>query len=89
MPRIPETVVMMLGTWKAGAVYVPIFTGFGPDAIDFRLGHSGAKVLCTHWDYRSRIPTGPRRTAILTVEGPGGFADGDTGFAATMVATTG
>jgi acetyl-CoA synthetase len=72
LPRIPETVVVMLGTWKAGAVYVPIFTGFGPDAIAFRLRHSGAKILCTHSEYRSRIPSEPT-IATLTVEGSGGF----------------
>ena len=29
--------IAMIGTWKAGAVYVPIFTGFGPDAIEYRV----------------------------------------------------
>ena len=40
LPRVPETLVVMLGTWKAGAIYVPIFTGFGPDAIAYRMAHS-------------------------------------------------
>ena len=84
LPRIPETVVVMLGTWKAGAVYVPIFTGFGSDAIDFRLRHSGAKVLCTHSEYRSRISSPPSTTAIVTVDDSGALADGDTGFAAAV-----
>jgi acetyl-CoA synthetase len=84
LPRIPETVVVMLGTWKAGAVYVPIFTGFGPDAIDFRLRDSGAKVLCTHSEYRSRIPTGSTTTAIVTVEGVGALGASDIGFAAAV-----
>lgn len=48
LPRVPETLVVMLGAWKAGAIYVPIFTGFGPDAIAYRMAHSRAKVLCTH-----------------------------------------
>ena len=37
----------MLGAWKAGAVYVPIFTGFGADAVAFRVRHSGAQMLVT------------------------------------------
>ena len=41
LPRIPEMLIAMIGTWKAGAVYVPIFTGFGPDAVEFRVRHSG------------------------------------------------
>jgi acetyl-CoA synthetase len=85
LPRIPETLSVMLGTWKAGAVYVPIFTGFGPDAIEFRLRDSGAKVLCTQWEYRSRIPAPPPGLiAIVTVEGPGPRAGGDVSFAAAM-----
>ena len=65
----------MLGTWKAGAVYVPIFTGFGPDAIAFRVGHSRAKVLCTHREYRDRVP--PLAVRVVTV---GGMADADLAF---------
>ena len=81
LPRVPETIAIMLGTWKAGGVYVPIFTGFGPDAIEFRLRDSGARVLCTHWEYRSRVPAclqdGP---AILTISGTQERAPGDTDF---------
>ena len=81
LPRVPETIAIMLGTWKAGAVYVPIFTGFGADAIAFRLRDSGAKVLCTHGDYRSRVPAlGPGGPAFLTISGPGVRAAGDTDF---------
>jgi acetyl-CoA synthetase len=60
----------MLGTWKIGAVYVPIFTGFGADAVGFRMKHSGAKVLCTHHEHRDRVPPLSSGTTIVTV-GPG------------------
>ena len=81
LPRVPETIAVMLGTWKAGGVYVPIFTGFGPDAIEFRLRDSGAKVLCTHWEYRSRVPAPlPGGPAILTIFGSEAPAAGDTDF---------
>ena len=56
LPRIPETIAIMIGTWKAGGVYVPIFSGFGRDAIDFRIKHCGAEVVCTHAQYRSKLP---------------------------------
>ena len=59
----------MIGTWKVGAVYVPIFTGFGPDAIEFRVRHSGARVLVTQWEQRARLPgrsrTGSRSSRWL------------------------
>ncbi len=51
MPRVPETVIAMLGIWRAGAIYVPIFSAFGADAIRMRLQDSGAKLLLTHTDY--------------------------------------
>jgi acetyl-CoA synthetase len=81
LPRVPETLAIMLGTWKAGAVYVPIFTGFGPDAIAFRVQNSGARVLCTHADYRDRVPPLPAETRIVVV---GGGAGGDVTFDAAV-----
>jgi len=80
LPRVPETIAIMLGTWKAGGVYVPIFTGFGPDAIEFRLRDSGARVLCTHWEHRSRLPAPPDGLTLLTISGTEKPAAGDTDF---------
>ena len=79
MPRVPETLIAMVGTWKAGAVYVPIFTGFGPDAVAYRMGHSGARVVCTHWEHRARVPAldGVR---IVTVTRPGESEPDGVGF---------
>jgi acetyl-CoA synthetase len=80
LPRIPETLVVMVGTWKLGAVYVPIFTGFGAGAIAYRIRASGAKVLCTQWEYRDRIPALPPSTTIVTVAGSGSARRGDVDF---------
>jgi acetyl-CoA synthetase len=88
MPRVPETLAVMLGTWKAGAVYVPIFTGFGPDAIGFRVGHSGARVLCTHEDYRARVPAPlGGGAAVVTVARAHGAGAGVPSVAAAPAAT--
>src|SRR5262250_3163096 len=85
LPRVPETIAIMLGTWRAGGVYVPIFTGFGSDAIEFRLRDSGARVLCTHWEYRAKIPAlAPGGPAVLTISGTGSCAAGDVGFHAAI-----
>lgn len=83
LPRIPETLVTMLGTWKAGAVYVPIFTGFGPDGIAFRVRDSGARVLCTQAEYRVRVPDMPPGIRIVTV---GEAPTGDLEFGKAMSA---
>ena len=56
LPRVPETLIAMLGCFKAGAVYVPVFTAFGPDAIRFRVSDSGAKAIVTHHSVRDRLP---------------------------------
>jgi acetyl-CoA synthetase len=71
LPRVPETIAVMIGAWKAGAVYVPVFTGFGPDAIGFRLRDCGAKVVCTHHDYRTRVPE-MEDIIVVTIAGAGG-----------------
>ena len=85
LPRVPETIAIMLGTWRAGGVYVPIFTGFGSDAIEFRLQDSGARVLCTHWEYRAKIPAlTPGGPAILTISRTGSPAAGDADFLAAI-----
>jgi acetyl-CoA synthetase len=81
LPRIPEMLIAMIGAWKAGAVYVPIFTGFGPDAIEFRARHSGARVLVTQWEQRGRLPTPlPDGVTVVTVTGPAAGLPGDVDF---------
>ena len=81
MPRVPEMLIAMIGAWKAGAVYVPIFTGFGRDAIEFRVRHSGAVALCTHHEHRGRLPaTLPEATRIITVAEEGPATAGDVDF---------
>ena len=79
LPRVPETVAIMIGVWKAGAIYVPIFTGFGPDAIRFRLRNCEAKVAFTHHEYRERL-AGAGDVVIITIAGAGGVTNGDISF---------
>ncbi len=47
LPQAPETALAHLATYKLGAIAVPLFTLFGPDALEFRLRDSGAKALVT------------------------------------------
>ena len=47
MPMCGEIVVALMACSKVGAVWVPIFSGFGPDAVAARLSDAGAKVLIT------------------------------------------
>lgn len=45
--RLPELYVAALGTVKAGCVYTPLFSAFGPDPIAQRLAIGRVKVLVT------------------------------------------
>ena len=47
MPMAIETVAAVMACSKIGAVWVPIFSGFGPDAVASRLADAGAAVLIT------------------------------------------
>jgi acetyl-CoA synthetase len=55
LPRTPELLVIILGTWRAGAVYQPLFTAFGPKAIEHRLNTSGAKLVVTNHSNRPKL----------------------------------
>ncbi|MFW6074121.1 MAG: AMP-binding protein, partial [Chloroflexota bacterium] len=47
MPMLPETAIAMLACGKIGAVFVPIFSGFGADAVRQRLVDAKATILIT------------------------------------------
>lgn len=47
MPMVAETVVSMLAVAKIGAIYSPVFSGYGADAVATRLNAAEAKMLIT------------------------------------------
>ncbi|HET7091716.1 MAG TPA: AMP-binding protein [Anaerolineae bacterium] len=47
MPMTPEIVVALLAIVKIGGVFLPLFSGFGAQAIASRLADAGAKALFT------------------------------------------
>jgi len=47
LPKCPEIIISALSIWYLGAVYIPLFTAFGPDAIDYRLLNSNCNVIIT------------------------------------------
>ncbi|HYI25591.1 MAG TPA: AMP-binding protein, partial [Thermomicrobiales bacterium] len=47
LPMLPETVAVTLACGKLGAVYVPLFSGYGEEAIVSRLADCDATVLVT------------------------------------------
>ncbi len=47
LPQGPEALLVHLACYRLGVIAVPLFALFGPEALAFRLGDSGAKALVT------------------------------------------
>lgn len=47
LPQSPETAIAHIAAYKAGMIAVPLFALFGEDALEYRLGDSGARALIT------------------------------------------
>ena len=47
MPMIPETVAALFGVMKVGAIFLPLFSGYGAPAVIDRLHDAEAKALIT------------------------------------------
>jgi len=47
LPMLPETVAAVLACGKVGAIYTPLFSGFGEEAIASRLRDCDARLLIT------------------------------------------
>jgi acetyl-CoA synthetase len=70
LPQRPETAIAHLAVYKLGAIAVPLFVQFGPDALEHRLADSGARVLITDGENLAKVPPGlPDLATILVVEG--------------------
>ncbi|MBI4539364.1 MAG: AMP-binding protein [Gemmatimonadetes bacterium] len=69
LPMIPETVVALLAVNRVGGVAVPLFSGYGPGAIESRLRDVGATLLftCDAFPRRGR-PVPAKETADQAVE---------------------
>jgi acetyl-CoA synthetase len=81
LPRIPELFVVVLGTWRAGAVYQTLFTAFGPKAIEYRLERSGAKFVVTDLANRPKLDGIAGLPQVMTVAGAGDTGpEGDLHF---------
>jgi acetyl-CoA synthetase len=85
LPRSIENYITFLGTWKAGAIDVPVFTAYGPEALEYRAKSSNVKVLITDAENRpkvDKIPGGLPGVKIVVVSGPkgAGLQAGDLDF---------
>jgi acetyl-CoA synthetase len=84
LPQRPETAIAHIAIYKMGAIALPLFTQFGPDALEHRLQHSGASVLITDGENLPKVEA--IRDALpelkrLIVVGGHGHADLDAEMA--------
>lgn len=54
LPMIPETVIAMMAISNIGAIYSPIFSGYGAEAVSTRLNAAKAKYIITADGYYRR-----------------------------------
>ena len=86
LPRIPELLVVALGVWRAGAVYVPLFTAFGGKAIEHRLERSAARLIVTDTTNRPKLNDLEHLPPVMTLRRESGqvIPPGDFDFQAEM-----
>ncbi|WP_324740032.1 acyl-CoA synthetase [Tsuneonella sp. CC-YZS046] len=85
LPRTVELVATILGAWRAGAVYQPLFTAFGPKAIEHRLRISEARLIVTDGANRAKLNGIADCPRIATIVAPGeSLPEGDLDFHAEL-----
>ena len=55
LPQAPETAIAHIAAYKLGAIAVPLFALFGPEALQYRLANSGAKAAITNKDGAAKL----------------------------------
>ena len=81
LPQTPEHAIAHIGIFKLGAVSVPLSRLFGPDALRYRLGDSGARVLLTDSENAAKVleiwgDLPELRHVVLCDRAPGPTGDG-------------
>ena len=90
LSRQVETWIVAIAAWRSGLVYVPLYGGFGPDALAYRLEHSHAAVVVVDHKFRENLHGAlalvPSDIDVVTVAGQGGrgMVKGDRSFWSEM-----
>ena len=88
LPRGAERLTVILGTWRAGAVYQPISTDCGPAAIEARINHTGraaAKLVVTDMANRGNLALIDYCPPVLVVTNGAPVRPGDGDFMAELM----
>lgn len=68
LPRTPELLIIVLATWRVGAIYQPLFTAFGYDSIKYRMDKAATKVVFTDTDNRGKFKDLAEQTTMVMVD---------------------
>lgn len=81
LPRNIELIITILAAWRIGAVYQPLFTAFGPKAIEHRVQLAKSKFVVTDLTNRPKLDEVEGCPAIISVSENGhDLASGDLNF---------
>jgi len=85
----PQTAIMHIAVYKSGTIAVPLFSLFGPQALEYRLRDSGARLLLTDTEgaakiaaIRARLPQ--LETVLVTGDAEQDAPQGTYSFEAAM-----
>jgi acetyl-CoA synthetase len=91
MGKGAEYLTALMGIWRLGAVHVPLFTAFAPQAVATRLLGSNAKIVICDDSQRGKLEAAADRTAdvppwrvIVAGAAPAGLREGDLDFAGLL-----
>ncbi len=70
--RRPESFALPLALWRLGAIYVPLFSGFGVDAVQARVADSACAAIVVDADNAQSVQRVRRALAGTSVFGLGG-----------------
>src|SRR3990167_3708065 len=75
LPRTPELLITILATWRLGAVSQPLFTAFGPKAIEHRVASAGTRLVVVDAANRAKLDEVDAAPPLLTLSASAGEAD--------------
>lgn len=55
LTRQVESLIVALATWRSGLVYVPLYCGFGSDAMSYRIETAGAPLVVSDTRFRTTV----------------------------------
>jgi acetyl-CoA synthetase len=90
LSRQVESWIVALAAWRSGLVYVPLYCGFGSDALSFRLRSSSASLVVVDHRWRDGLEAAmevlDREPSVVTVAGERGrgLVRGDHSFWAEL-----